>query len=208
MSEKLIRISIVVNSDIFVRGLHAAIEEVAGGDVKVMIQSPEQAIRAGWQGRFDILILDAQLVDHVGDALANVEAAPKIILVSERQHAGTQLPRQSQQSCGFFPARAPESRLKSYLTIMLNCLRHNGHDADCKKCPVHASLSPRNLRLTRREREVFHRIGLLHTTTEIADDLGVSVKTVESHCTNIKCKLALTNSRELLQAAVDWVEGR
>lgn len=207
MSEKLIRISIVVNSDIFVRGLHAAIEDVAGGGVKVMIQSPEQAIRAGRQGRFDILILDTQLVDQVGDALAGVEAAPKIILVSERQHAGTRLPRQSEQSCGFFPARAPESRLKSYLAIMLNCLRHN-NNMDCKGCPVHASLSPRNLRLTRREREVFHRLGLLHTTTEIADDLGVSVKTVESHCTNIKYKLALTNSRELLHAAVEWVEGR
>ena len=58
--------------------------------------------------------------------------------------------------------------------------------------------------LTDRELEVFRLIGEGHGTRQIADELHVSVKTVESHQSHIKEKLALKNGRELVQRAIQW----
>lgn len=57
-------------------------------------------------------------------------------------------------------------------------------------------------KLTERETEIVQLIGQGLTTRRIAQELHVSEKTIESHCTNIKNKLGLKNSRELIQYSV------
>jgi len=59
-------------------------------------------------------------------------------------------------------------------------------------------------RLTNREREVFSLIGQGLATRDIGALLGLSVKTIETHQARIKEKLGLTNSHELIRAAVSW----
>ena len=59
--------------------------------------------------------------------------------------------------------------------------------------------------LSDRELTVFRLIGQGRGTREIADDLHVSVKTVESYQAHIKEKLSLKNSRELVQHAFQWI---
>jgi DNA-binding NarL/FixJ family response regulator len=58
--------------------------------------------------------------------------------------------------------------------------------------------------LTDRELEVFRLIGEGHGTRQIADQLHLSVKTIESYQAHIKEKLALRNARELVQHAIEW----
>jgi DNA-binding NarL/FixJ family response regulator len=58
--------------------------------------------------------------------------------------------------------------------------------------------------LTDRELEVFRLIGEGHSTRQIADELHLSVKTIESYQAHIKEKLALKDARELVQHAVEW----
>ena len=58
--------------------------------------------------------------------------------------------------------------------------------------------------LTDRELEVFRLIGEGHGTRQIAKDLHISVKTVESYQAHIKDKLSLKNGRELVQRAIQW----
>lgn len=58
--------------------------------------------------------------------------------------------------------------------------------------------------LTDRELEVFRLIGEGHGTRQIADELHLSVKTVESYQAHIKEKLCLRSARELVQHAVQW----
>ena len=60
--------------------------------------------------------------------------------------------------------------------------------------------------LTDRELEVFRLIGQGHGTRQIAEELHLSVKTVESYYAHIKEKLFLKNGRELVQHAVQWIE--
>ncbi len=60
--------------------------------------------------------------------------------------------------------------------------------------------------LSLRELEVFELIGRGNSTREIAEQLNLSVKTIETYRANIKGKLQLRSGTELMQKAIHWVE--
>ncbi len=62
--------------------------------------------------------------------------------------------------------------------------------------------------LSDRELEVFHLIGQGYGTSQIAEKLYLSIKTIETYRTHIKEKLNLADSRELLQYAIQWVSSQ
>ena len=59
-------------------------------------------------------------------------------------------------------------------------------------------------RLSDRELEVFRLIGKGYSSSEIAAQLHISVKTVETHREHIKEKLKLTDTGELRRIAIEW----
>ena len=59
--------------------------------------------------------------------------------------------------------------------------------------------------LTNRELQVFRLVGLALATRLIAEKLGVSVKTVETHRENIKNKLGFQSHAELVARAAQWL---
>ena len=67
------------------------------------------------------------------------------------------------------------------------------------------SNAPRLEDLTDREFTVFQLIGSGLGSREIADQLGLSVKTIETHRENIKHKRGLRNAADLVRDATDWV---
>ena len=66
------------------------------------------------------------------------------------------------------------------------------------------ALESRVASLSDRELEVFRLIGEGRSTREIAEELRLSVKTVETYQAHIKEKLALKSGRELIQHAIQW----
>ena len=63
-------------------------------------------------------------------------------------------------------------------------------------------------RLSDRELEVFEMIGRGLPMREIAKELHLSVKTIETHRAHIKEKLNITSAVQLVQHATQWVHGR
>lgn len=63
-------------------------------------------------------------------------------------------------------------------------------------------------RLSDRELEVFEWLGRGLSSAQIAGRLQLSAKTIETYRSHIKRKLHLVSSGELVQHAVNWVEGR
>ena len=59
--------------------------------------------------------------------------------------------------------------------------------------------------LSQREIEVFEMLGQGCKTRKIAEDLGLSPKTIDSHCSNIKAKLRLRDAAELAHKAFLWL---
>jgi len=81
--------------------------------------------------------------------------------------------------------------------IANNMLRHYVRgDQGAQSSPV--------TELSDRELEIFRLIGQGHTTRQIANELHLSVKTVESYQAHIKEKLSLHSARELVQHAIRW----
>ncbi|HEX6563269.1 MAG TPA: response regulator transcription factor [Chthoniobacterales bacterium] len=62
--------------------------------------------------------------------------------------------------------------------------------------------------LTDREAEVLLMMGKGHSTASTAEELGLSVKTVETHQAHIKEKLGFSNAREMTQFAINLVNYR
>jgi len=58
--------------------------------------------------------------------------------------------------------------------------------------------------LTDRELQIFQLIGRGKSTREIAQELSISVHTIDSHREHIRTKLDLHNGTELIQRAVQW----
>jgi len=58
--------------------------------------------------------------------------------------------------------------------------------------------------LSDRELEVFEMLGKGLETSQIADSLHISVKTVQTYCLRIKEKLNLNNAAELIRESVRW----
>ena len=61
-------------------------------------------------------------------------------------------------------------------------------------------------RLSDREMHIFNLLGSGLRNRQIAHSLNLSVKTIETHRENIKRKLGLNNSRDLLEVATKYVE--
>lgn len=62
--------------------------------------------------------------------------------------------------------------------------------------------------LSSREQQIATLVALGHSNKEIANELGIAVKTVEAHKANLMQKLELTSRSELVQFAIDqgWLE--
>lgn len=86
--------------------------------------------------------------------------------------------------------------LSDQMTDRMLC-RSVGSPADADKNPIES--------LSDRELEVFVQVGHGVTTRQIAENLHLSPKTIETYRENIKAKLNLRNGMELTQHAVKWV---
>jgi DNA-binding NarL/FixJ family response regulator len=60
--------------------------------------------------------------------------------------------------------------------------------------------------LSDRELEVFQLLGQGRSTSQIAEQLNISLKTVQAYCVRAKEKLGLTTAAELLREAILWEE--
>jgi DNA-binding NarL/FixJ family response regulator len=68
----------------------------------------------------------------------------------------------------------------------------------------HAGIDELISRLTDRELQVFNLVAQGLNNRTIAGQMGIDHRTVETYRARIKEKLALNNSRELLQYAIEW----
>jgi DNA-binding NarL/FixJ family response regulator len=59
-------------------------------------------------------------------------------------------------------------------------------------------------RLSDRELEIFRLLGQGRTTAQIAEDLHLSLKTVQAYCARAKEKFGVNSLGELLRAAIRW----
>lgn len=133
----------------------------------------------------------------------------RIVVFGAQRHLGANADSTAAVACGYVSYLTPSRIYLPIVDLIAGCPQPvmQSEPAMCQRCAARPTLDPPALQLTRRERQVFVAIGHGLRSADIADDLGISVKTVEAHRESIKAKLSLGSARELSVAASDWCRG-
>ena len=179
-------------------------------------EEAQAAMHAIAQLRPDIMILDISLSGPDGlDLLKNIRASdpdlPVLILSMHDEAIYAERALRARANGYIMKQEATEKVLVAVRRI-LNGEVYLSERMSNKMLQQYIGGAPSMIQsriasLSDRELEVFRMIGEGRGTREIAEELHLSIKTVETYQAHIKEKLALRSGRELIQHAIQWKIG-
>jgi DNA-binding NarL/FixJ family response regulator len=191
----VLRCVVVEDQVMFLQLLVAMLRTLPGLDVVGTAQGAAEALAVCGDLQPDLLILDLALPDGDGvavmAALAEREHPPRVIVLSG-QVSSFLCPRQLRPHVQAVvdKTRAYDD-LRSEVQRLLDPRFEDSGEADARG------------RLTVRERQVFALIGKGCTNRVIAEQLGLSLRTVETHRKNITGKVGAKGGELVRLAALD-----
>jgi DNA-binding NarL/FixJ family response regulator len=207
-----IRILVVDDHPFFREGIATWIVRQRGLEYAGYADSPASALRAMEQLAPDLVLLDLQLRDGDGfEVLAACKAAAtpsRIIVVSQKDESifGERVIRAG--ACGYVQKEeASDTMLEAIQTIFESGIHVSEATRRRLLEDVTAATTEPDDKmrgLYNRERQVLERLGRGLSTKEIAVEMEISPKTVESYRENLKKKLRFSNSLQLIRFATVW----
>lgn len=213
-----IRVCVVDDHPLLRSGIAQRITKERDMTVCCEAGSAEEALRLLEGHPADVALVDITLPDQDGFALIG-QLIPR--------HPGMHIIVLSMHNEAHYADRALKMGATAYVTKttapdqLVDIIRrvHGGEhcvSSDVKRVvfarpPIPPPEEAGTLRLDRlceRELEVFQLIGQARTTREIAEAMGLSVNTVDSYRSNIKRKLGLRNTTELIMHAAELIRSR
>ena len=160
--------------------------------------------------RPDVAVVDLSLKDCSGfDLIAEIKQRfPRIEVVVLSMHESPIYARRALRAgaTGYVVKRETTRKICRAIRDVLNGIQYISEEAnpsaETSTPPDEVDITP----LSDRESEIFRFLGLGNSTRQISDQLGISIKTVQVHCGNIREKLGLHGATELLSSAVRWNE--
>ena len=209
------KIIIVDDHPIMRKGLVSTLETEQGYEVTAQFERAEDAILAISKYKPDLLIVDISLPGMSGlELIKNVifqDSKQKMLVISRHEES-------------IYAERSLRAGAKGYMMkfesseIFLKAVRKvlNGgiyvSDEIADKLLMNDMSGNKPLMnspvdiLSDRELEVFELIGRGKSSNEIADQLHLAVKTIETYRSRIKEKMDFKNSTVLVVHAVKWIE--
>jgi DNA-binding NarL/FixJ family response regulator len=162
----------------------------------------------------EVVVLDLAMGDgvHFIEELVRSKARPKVVAFTALEDALSVQRAFQAGVCGYVTRRDPVADLMAAIVAAVDGKRHVGPRIErvllerLSCAAVHLGDDEMEV-LSQRERQVFRLLGAGHSGRAIAEELGVSVKTVETHRQRIKEKLRLKTGAELNRRAVLAVNG-
>lgn len=183
-------------------------------DIEVVGESENgfDTIRSVGNHAVDVLVLDLSMPGLPGMKVAEVvrEEHPKIQIVVLTMYEGGYYVRQGLKIgvTGYVLKRSAAREVVRAIRLAYRgerfldpCLGNERIADEADRLP-HPSSNRLGL-LTPREREVCRLLALGNTNAQIADELCISKRTVESHRANLMAKLELNSRAELVQFAIE-----
>ncbi len=174
----------------------------------------EEGVQAAMSLRPDVTVIDIILKDRNGleliHELRDKGYAGKILVLSmhdEQTHAEKALRAGAQ---GYVMKEDADELLVDALRTVLKGEMYISPDISARM--LRSYIEGEDIEgtgidsLTEREKEIFEAMGRGLTTRKIAEQFGLSARTVEVHRARIKKKMQCEDAAQLLREAVKWVE--
>ncbi|QSX80067.1 response regulator transcription factor [Agrilutibacter solisilvae] len=188
-------------------GLRRLVDSFDGIEVVADASNADEAVLRAKQELPDVILMDVTMPGRSGfDALAELRVArPEIAVVIMSMHDDSVHVREALQrgASGFVVKEAAPAELEVAIRAAAAGRTFLSPQVFAPQAqPQARSLHGDVDRLSKRQREILEALGAGRTTKQIAGDLGLSVKTVETHRSRMMEVLGCRNSVELLRVAM------
>lgn len=211
MNDKPLRLLLVDDHPIVRTGLRMLFQSEPDMQVVGEVDSGAEAIAAVPRLHPDVVIMDVAMPGMTGiEATRQIKAnSPETAVLALTMHEDEQyfFAMLNAGASGYIPKRAAPDDLVAAIRVVAegNVFLYSSLARFLVKDIVEQKLTPAgegDEKLTTREIEVLTLIAEGRTSREIAEDLVISVKTVERHRENIMHKLDIHNRVELVKYAI------
>ena len=204
------RVFLVDDHEVLLAGLTYIINSQPDMEVVGVALDANNAVNAVAAMLPDILLLDISLPDlsglHIIDTLKERAHKTKIIMLTMYDDEGYLREAIRRGAAGFILKQSSQAEVINAVRNVVNGMTHidpvlaGNLVCDFWQKP---SDGPVRMELTKREVDVLRLLALGYSNKETADELVVSVKTIQSHRANIKAKLNLRSRAQLVRYAKD-----
>lgn len=173
-----------------------------GASYKVQTFDSAERFLAGFDARaIACLVLDVRMPGMSGlelqEELINRKVELPIIFITGHGDVPMAVSTMKKGAADFIEKPFDQAKLKSLVERMLTQAREDAGKRERER--MNQALLAR---LTAREQQVLERIMAGRLNKQIADDLGISIKTVEAHRANIMDKLKANTVADLMRVAL------
>lgn len=202
----MIRVFIVEDHELFASGVRSELGD--GFEVVGQAGTVAEAVEAIGATAPDVVLLDVHLPDGSGARVIERSAGPRFLALSVSDAAEDVIEVIRAGARGYVtksirPAELADAIRRVHEGDAVFSPRLAGFVLDAFAGSAPPPIDPELDQLTPREREVLRFIARGYAYKEIARELHISVKTVETHVSAVLRKLQLTNRYELSRWASD-----
>jgi two-component system invasion response regulator UvrY len=204
----MIRILLVDDHPVVRQGIRTILMERVNGAVVGEAASADAALRQVADGGWDIVIADISLPGASGlDLIKDLQRLhPTIPTLVLSMHPAAQFARRAlgAGAAGYLTKDSPPDELVAAIEDARRGRRYVGRDAgDVLLRWAAKSVTTPHEALSDREYQVLRMVGSGHTVSDIARELGLSVKTVSTYRSRVLEKLGMRTNAELMRYAIE-----
>lgn len=199
-----LRILIADDHEVVRTGLRRLLETQSGWSVVGEATNGLEAVESATKLKPDVIIMDfgMPLLDGLQALQRIVKAVPRTRTLILTMHDSDELFRAVARAgaSGYLKKSAAAEQVISAVEALGSNMTFFGSGPDQKRVETAKDLSlPK---LTSRQREIIRLVAGGKSTKEVAEALGLSVKTVETHRANIMVRLNIHSVGELIRYAI------
>lgn len=211
---KTVRILVVEDHPLVRKGLAALLEAEPDFEVCGEAEGAAEAIEHIESARPDLVIVDLSLQEGSGiELIGQIRARAKSVKILVSSMHDEQIFAERALQAGALGYVNKQEATETLVAAVRQVLAGKVYLSPAMADRVLTQLVDRGAaedahpvrRLSNRELQVFELLGRGQGTRQIAEQLHLSIKTVETHRESIKRKLKLETAGELTRAAVQWM---